>query len=70
MTKTMFDEIQVFLLVCGGRRRKILVENCILNFESVFSSFFASPRRPSAKNPGENDILHFESASFAKTYIF
>ena len=50
--KTMFDETQVFLLVRGGLRRKILVENGILNFESVFSSFFACPRRPSAKNPG------------------
>ena len=34
--KTIFDEIQVFLLVRGGLRRKILVESCILNFESAF----------------------------------
>ena len=38
MKKTIFDEIQVFLIVRGGLRRKILVENGILNFESVFSS--------------------------------
>ena len=53
MKKTIFAEIQVLLLVRGGLRRKILVENNILNFESVFSSFFACPRRPSARNPGE-----------------
>ena len=53
MKKTIFDEIQVFLIVRGGLRRKILVENDIINFESVFSSLFASPRRPSARNPGE-----------------
>ena len=32
--KTIFDEIQVFLLVRGGLRRKILVENGILNLEN------------------------------------
>ena len=44
--------IQVFLLVRGGLRRKILVDNDIITFESVFSSFCASPRRPLAKSPG------------------
>ena len=33
---TIFDEIQVFLLVRGGLWREILVKNCILNFESAF----------------------------------
>ena len=34
MTKTIFDEIQVCLLVRGGLRRTILVENGILNLEN------------------------------------
>ena len=58
--KNYFDETQVVLLVRGGLRRKILVENGILNFKSalsiifsVFSICFARPQRPSARNPGE-----------------
>ena len=34
MNKTIFGGIQVFLLVRGGLRRKILVENGILNLEN------------------------------------
>ena len=36
MKTTIFDEIQILLLVRGGLRREILVKNDILNFESVF----------------------------------
>ena len=64
--KTMFDEIQVFLIVRGGLRREILVKNDIINSESVFSnifcvflSIFARPRRPSARNPCEKLYYKF-----------
>ena len=53
MKKTTFDENHFCFIVRGGLRRKILVENDIITFESVCSSFFVRPRRPSAKNPGE-----------------
>ena len=61
----IFDKIQVFVLVRGGLRREILVNNGILNSENAFSSFFVSPRRPSARIPGEKWHYNFYNYVFS-----